>query len=629
MVNRRRSLRAVVLTLSAVWAITSCGLIDGFLDEGEDKGQDETGSALRPGRAPDDAAGPYALGAGGSAMATGGAGAGGAAGNAGSASISAAGSAELPVRPPGLNAGAPVGTARNNNQLSCDDSECRRAGGRCQDDTTCVIECDEDSIACNEEPLECPDGANCQVDCVDEDSCLDEIVCPKDGDCTINCSEVGTCQGAIDCSGSVNCTIDCDEDDSCEGGFGVRAGQAALSLICAGEGSCSGDPVECGDAGCSIACDGDRSCDSEMRMLGRLSILDCNGTQSCAGLIDCSRDEEGCQINCRGADACLRDISCGKQGESRLCDIRCLGQRTCSGNTTCLGQKCNLLCDNESCGGDVACEPGSGDCSISCDDDSCNGDVDCGADQSCALVCDGDDSCQREVKCDTRNGDCNVTCTGDNACDTVACVADNGACDLDCNGEDACQMGKAPHQILSTAFVPKRPPGRTTSTTMISRKMVISRHSARQSPTTASTNPRMKPPITQPRGLVRPPTIAAEKAFSVIERPIKAEAVLIGAISTPARPARPELITKARMTIFSTLIPTRAAARGLCATARSALPSRERASARSRPIMTATAVAATRISCGLIPIPNARMTPSPSGDGIAMGEGPQKASAPF
>ena len=96
MANGRRSLRAVVLTLSAVWAITSCGLIDGFLDEGEDKGQDETGSALRPGRVPDDVAGPFAPGAGGSAMATGGAGRGGAAGNAGSASISAAGSAELP-----------------------------------------------------------------------------------------------------------------------------------------------------------------------------------------------------------------------------------------------------------------------------------------------------------------------------------------------------------------------------------------------------------------------------------------------------------------------------------------------------------------------------------------------------
>lgn len=149
MVDRRRSLRAVVLTLSAVWAITSCGLIDGFLDEDEDDGQASTGSALRPGRAPGDAAGPYTLGAGGSAMATGGGGAAGYAGNAGSASISAAGSAALPV----LNAGLPVGTARNDNQLSCDDSECRRAGGRCKDETTCLIECDEDSIACNEEPV--------------------------------------------------------------------------------------------------------------------------------------------------------------------------------------------------------------------------------------------------------------------------------------------------------------------------------------------------------------------------------------------------------------------------------------------------------------------------------------------
>src|SRR6185295_19456267 len=117
MTNRRRSLRALVLTLGAVWAITSCGLIDGFLDEGEDKNEQQTAS-LAP-RSSTAAAGPYAPGAGGSAMAST-AGRGGGGGAAGSASISSAGSGELSPPPVGLNSGAPAGQAKNNNQLKCD-----------------------------------------------------------------------------------------------------------------------------------------------------------------------------------------------------------------------------------------------------------------------------------------------------------------------------------------------------------------------------------------------------------------------------------------------------------------------------------------------------------------------------
>ena len=39
----------------------------------------------------------------------------------------------------------------------------------------------------------------------------------------------------------------------------------------------------------------------------------------------------------------------------------------------------------------------------------------------------------------------------------------------------------------------------------------------------------------QPRGLFSPPTMAAENAFSAIVSPMKTEAVVIGAISSPRK----------------------------------------------------------------------------------------------
>src|SRR5262245_47245233 len=126
MTTGRRSLRALVLTLGAVWVITSCGIIDGFLDEDEDKGPAAQAGGSRTGTPNSAAFGPYAPGAGGSAMAGGGAGAAGASGNG---SLGSAGSGELPPQP-GLNGGLPPGQALNNNRLACDDGDCRQAGGQ-------------------------------------------------------------------------------------------------------------------------------------------------------------------------------------------------------------------------------------------------------------------------------------------------------------------------------------------------------------------------------------------------------------------------------------------------------------------------------------------------------------------
>ena len=125
---------------------------------------------------------------------------------------------------------------------------------------------------------------------------------------------------------------------------------------------------------------------------------------------------------------------------------------------------------------------------------------------------------------------------------------------------------------------------------------LISRSSACHRPTSASINPSKNPPSMQPRGLFNPPTIAAEKALSAIVRPMKTEAVVMGTTNMPARPANPELTTKANTTIADTLMPISVAAVRLCATARTALPIFVLLKTRSRQTMTKILETSTRIS---------------------------------
>src|SRR5690606_4164653 len=90
------------------------------------------------------AAGSAMVGSGGSAGAAGGAGAGGGAGGA-------AGGGFDNVPPPVVQNGVAVpGRVVNDNVLECDERECNRAGGECEGDT-CVIECEDDSIICNDD----------------------------------------------------------------------------------------------------------------------------------------------------------------------------------------------------------------------------------------------------------------------------------------------------------------------------------------------------------------------------------------------------------------------------------------------------------------------------------------------
>ena len=101
-----------------------------------------------------------------------------------------------PRRPPAGGGGG----NNNNNIVRCDDSDCELSGGICEGQT-CAFTCIDDpeevgELDCTEDEVECPDGLNCTVDCLDDGQCTQEITCPNEGTCTIECEEDNTCGAA-------------------------------------------------------------------------------------------------------------------------------------------------------------------------------------------------------------------------------------------------------------------------------------------------------------------------------------------------------------------------------------------------------------------------------------------------
>ncbi|MEZ4439639.1 MAG: hypothetical protein R3B72_11155 [Polyangiaceae bacterium] len=122
--------------------------------------------------------------------------------------------------------------------------------GGCADDT-CLINC-ETANACGD--VTCPDGFNCQVDCMVSNACrMGTITCPP---------------------GNLSCEVTCTAaDNACR----------ALTIQCASTGSCAvscGDNVACNDVtlGCGTgACTA--TCDS--MAAGKPTVLSCGGSCNC------------------------------------------------------------------------------------------------------------------------------------------------------------------------------------------------------------------------------------------------------------------------------------------------------------------------------------------------------------
>ena len=168
--------------------------------------------------------------------------------------------------------GGPVGDASAACLAGCE-------GGVCQGDT-CVFPC---SDGCPD-PVVCPPGLPCAVDCVLLGSCSGGVDCAGATTCTVQCSGRESCAGAVSCGDAQVCDVDCISRGTCAGG--VDCATSDCDVACTGQDSCV-PGVECGDAcACDVVCN---------------TAGACEGGTVCPGGCD---DGLGCSSALDGCDAC-------------------------------------------------------------------------------------------------------------------------------------------------------------------------------------------------------------------------------------------------------------------------------------------------------------------------------------
>jgi hypothetical protein len=138
-------------------------------------------------------------------------------------------------------------------------------------------------------PSECDrcEGNTCVIECVQADSCSNQIVCPSGLDCQVVCSGSASCNNGIDCSMADSCDLTCSTIGSCGGQ--LLCGTGPCNAVCSGTGTCD-NGIDCSNScACDTDCSGNGACDN---------APSCPGPGTCtAGDDDCRSGPPPCN-NC-------------------------------------------------------------------------------------------------------------------------------------------------------------------------------------------------------------------------------------------------------------------------------------------------------------------------------------------
>lgn len=114
-------------------------------------------------------------------------------------------------------------------------------------------------VSCPPECTRC-EATTCVIECVQADSCSDQIVCPAGLDCRVVCSGSASCNGGIDCTMADSCDLICSTIGSCAGA--LLCGTGPCDAVCSGTGTCD-NGIECSaSCACDTDCSGNGSCDT-------------------------------------------------------------------------------------------------------------------------------------------------------------------------------------------------------------------------------------------------------------------------------------------------------------------------------------------------------------------------------
>jgi hypothetical protein len=138
-------------------------------------------------------------------------------------------------------------------------------------------------------PVACPNGVDCEVDCLDEGACPKSVTCGT-GNCLVRCGGTGKnnqCGNAINCGAAASCKIECLGSGSCSAKITCGAGPCEVVCGAAGtQGQCS-NIVDCAQScACDVSCLGIGSCGSQVLCPAGCDVITGKG---------CSSSLSGCQ----------------------------------------------------------------------------------------------------------------------------------------------------------------------------------------------------------------------------------------------------------------------------------------------------------------------------------------------
>jgi hypothetical protein len=131
---------------------------------------------------------------------------------------------------------------------------CGAAGGTCDANGTCVIDCNP----CTTRPV-CPPDIPCNVTCGASGACDQGVDCGKASSCTVTCDATDSCKGPIVCTGGkapgtlvlpgiTSCNITCKSSGAC---VDIEANAAGSLINCVASGACK--DIECGGFSCTVS----------------------------------------------------------------------------------------------------------------------------------------------------------------------------------------------------------------------------------------------------------------------------------------------------------------------------------------------------------------------------------------
>lgn len=131
----------------------------------------------------------------------------------------------------------------------------------CPPGRDCGLDCG--FLGCNSKTINCAPGHACDIECTQNSACTGNstIVCPPDAPCSVTCSQLACADLTVVCpAGNYACDVTCEAGSSSCPRIDVQCGDGPCALSCGGGvADCTNAELNCGPNACTATCEGTSS----------------------------------------------------------------------------------------------------------------------------------------------------------------------------------------------------------------------------------------------------------------------------------------------------------------------------------------------------------------------------------